>query len=160
MLEEALSCLQEATDTSRLLADNHCSVQGRDFPTAVLHCWASVHTDPDPKLSLKPIAFFPVTAQGFGCGPLQPGAQAAAKILACVLRAMGIDDHSYSFWPYNQCSIFWYSLPLPNREHLFCSIPDQVSWEILDFISVFLTEMFSLGCLDINTSISKGSWRR
>ena len=88
MLEGALSCLQEATGTPHLLADDHCLVRARDFPTAVLHCWASVHTDPDPKLPLKPVAFFPVTAQGFGCGPLQPVALAAAKILACVLQAM------------------------------------------------------------------------
>lgn len=50
--------LQESTDTPHLLADDPGLVRVRDFPTAGLHCWASVRTDPDPKLSLKPIAIF------------------------------------------------------------------------------------------------------
>lgn len=92
-----MSCLQEATGAPCLLANDQCPLGSRDFPTAVLHCWASAHTDHHTKLSLKPTAFFPVTAQGFGCGSLQPVVLAAAKFLACVLQAMGIDDHSYSF---------------------------------------------------------------
>lgn len=100
MLEEALSCLQEATYVPHLLADDPCSMWAREFPTAVPHYWASVHTDPDPKFSVKPrVFFFPVPSQGFGCGPLQAVAVAAAEILACVLQAMGIDDHSYFFCP-------------------------------------------------------------
>lgn len=53
VLEEAMSCLQEAADAPCLLANDHCSVCSRDFPTAVLHSWACAHTDHHPKLSLK-----------------------------------------------------------------------------------------------------------
>lgn len=89
--------MQNPASRKPVMLPDHCSGRSRDFPTAVLHCWASAHTDHHPKLPLKPAAFFPVTAQGFGCGSLQPGVLAAAKFLACVLQAMGIDDHSYSF---------------------------------------------------------------
>lgn len=40
ILEEAMSCLQKAADAPCLLANDHCSVCSRDFPTAVLHFWA------------------------------------------------------------------------------------------------------------------------